>query len=68
EEETDGTEDRFRWTAQVSTDGMDDWPGLDETEGTPVLLTVSVEWRDHEEGPVNGRVRLEGFDVFGAEE
>lgn len=68
EEETDGSEDRFSWVTQVSTDGMDDWPGLDEADGAPVLLTVTVEWRDHEEGPVTGRVRLEGFDVFGAED
>jgi type II secretion system protein I len=39
EEETDGSEDRFNWTAQVSTDGMDEWPGIDDVDGTPVLLT-----------------------------
>jgi prepilin-type N-terminal cleavage/methylation domain-containing protein len=68
ETETGGEEDRFSWTAQVGTDGLDDWPGLEDADRTPVRLSVTVQWSDSAGGPVNGKVRLDGFAVFGAEE
>lgn len=64
DEEIEGSEDRFTWTAQAATDGLDEWPGLENADGTPVLLTVTVQWSDHEDSPPEGRVRLNGFDVF----
>lgn len=68
EAETAGAEDRFSWTAQISTDGLEEWPGLETASGTPVLLAVTVQWSDSEGGAVVGKVHLDGFAVFGAEE
>ena len=68
EEETEGSEDRFTWTTLVTTDGLDEWPSLENASGTPVLLNVTVQWSDSEESPPNGRVRLHGFGVFGVED
>ncbi len=64
EEVTEGSEGRFIWTAQVSTEGLDEWPGLDNASGTPVLLNVTVQWSDSEGGPFTGKVRLDGVEVF----
>jgi type II secretion system protein I len=67
EGETEGAEDRFSWTAQVTTEGLDEWTGLEDATGTPALLSVTVQWSDSEGGPSLGKVHLDGFDVFGAE-
>ena len=64
EEEISGSEDRFSWTAQVHTDGLDDWPGLEAASGTPVLLAVTVQWSDSGNGSSAGKVHLDGFAVF----
>lgn len=63
--ETEGSEDRFSWTSLVSTEGLDEWPGLTSATGTPVRLSVTVQWSDSAGGPVAGKVRLDGFEVFG---
>lgn len=68
EAETSGVEDRFSWTSQITTDGLDDWPGLDSATGTPARLSVTVQWSDREGGPALGKVHLDGFDVLGAGE
>ena len=60
ESEITGSEDEFVWTAQITTDGLEEWPGIADASGTPMLLTVTVEWN-------GGRVRLDGFEVFNAE-
>ncbi len=64
EEETAGAEDRFSWTTLVSTEGLAEWPGLENANGTPVLLSVTVQWSDSEGGPALGKVHLDGFEVF----
>jgi type II secretion system protein I len=68
EGETEGAEDRFSWVAQVTAEGLDEWPGLEDSEGIPALLSVTVKWSDSGDGPALGRVHLDGFEVFGAEE
>jgi type II secretion system protein I len=68
EGETEGAEDRFSWVSQVTTEGLDEWPGLEDATGTPALLSVTVQWSDSEGGPSLGKVHLDGFDVFGAEQ
>ncbi|MFA6172595.1 MAG: prepilin-type N-terminal cleavage/methylation domain-containing protein [Kiritimatiellales bacterium] len=65
EEEKEGAEDRFIWVSQVNTDGLDEWPGLDSSTGTPVRLSVTVQWSDSEGGPSAGKVHLDGFEVIG---
>jgi len=60
----EGADGRFVWTAEVSTDGLDEWPGLENADGTPVRLAVTVQWRDHADGPALGKVHLDGFEVF----
>jgi len=62
--EMDAFEDRFFWTTQVRTDGLDDWPGLEDSAGTPARLSVTVQWSDSEGGPPLGKVHLDGFDIF----
>ena len=64
EEVAEGSEDRFSWRSLASTDGLDEWPGLTSSTGTPVRLSVTVQWRDSEGGPATGKVRLDGFEVF----
>jgi type II secretion system protein I len=64
EEEKDGSEDRFSWTSLTSTEGLDEWPGLTSATGTPVRLSVTVQWSDSAGGPAAGKVRLDGFEVF----
>jgi type II secretion system protein I len=64
EDVTEGSEGRFTWTSQVSTEGLEEWPGLDSASGTPVLLKVTVQWSDSEGGPFTGKVHLDGFEVF----
>lgn len=64
EGETAGAEDRFTWTKLVTTEGLDEWPGLAEAAGTPALLSVTVQWSDSEGGPSLGKVHLDGFEVF----
>ena len=66
EEETEGSEERFKWTSTATTDGLDDWPGLTSSTGTPVRLSVTVQWSDSEGGPATGKVHLDGFAVYGA--
>jgi type II secretion system protein I len=66
EGETEGSEDRFTWTKQLTTEGLDVWPGLDAASGTPVLLAVTVKWSDTEGGSAVGKVHLDGFEVIGA--
>jgi type II secretion system protein I len=68
EDELEGSDGRFVWTAQAVTDGLDDWPGLENTESTPARLSVTVQWSDSEGGPVAGQVKLDGFDIFVAED
>jgi len=65
EEEKEGSEDRFSWVSQVTTDGLDEWPGMDSSTGTPVRLSVTVQWSDSEGGPSAGKVHLDGFEVLG---
>jgi len=65
EEEKEGSEDRFSWVSQVNTDGLDEWPGLDSSTGTPVRLSVTVQWSDSEGGASVGKVHLDGFEVIG---
>ena len=67
EEEKEGSEDRFTWVSQVNTDGLDEWPGLDSSTGTPARISVTVQWSDSEGGPSSGKVHLDGFGVFGTE-
>lgn len=64
EEEKDGSEDRFSWTSLTSTEGLDEWPGLTSATGTPVRLSVAVQWSDSAGGPAAGKVRLDGFEIF----
>ena len=64
EEEKEGSEDRFSWTSLTSTEGLDEWPGLTSATGTPVRLSVTVQWSDSAGGPAAGKVRLDGFEVF----
>lgn len=66
EGESEGSEGRFFWTTQVTTEGLDDWPGLEDATGMPALLSVTVQWRDNdsEGGPSLGKVHLDGFEVF----
>jgi type II secretion system protein I len=64
EDVTEGSEGRFAWTSQVSTEGLEEWPGLDSANGTPVLLKVTVQWSDSEGGPFTGKVHLDGVEVF----
>jgi type II secretion system protein I len=66
EDVTEGSEGRFTWTSQVSTEGLEEWPGLDGASGTPVLLKVTVQWSDSEGGPLTGKVHLDGVEVIGA--
>ncbi len=68
EGETEGSEDRFTWTKQLTTEGLDVWPGLDAASGTPALLAVTVNWSDSVGGPAAGKVHLDGFEVIGAAE
>ena len=65
EGETEGSEERFAWTSQVTTEGLDEWPGLESATGTPVRLLVTVQWSDSEGGPTAGKVHLDGFEVLG---
>ncbi len=64
EEETEGSEDRFSWTSLAGTEGLDEWSGLTSATGTPVRLSVTVQWSDSAGGPATGKVRLDGFEVF----
>jgi hypothetical protein len=64
EDVTEGSDGRFAWTSQVSTEGLEEWPGLDSANGTPVLLKVTVQWSDSEGGPLTGKVHLDGVEVF----
>ncbi len=64
EEVAEGSEDRFSWMSLASTDGLDEWPGLTSSTGTPVRLSVTVQWSDSVGGPAAGKVRLDGFGVF----
>ena len=66
EGETDGAEDRFTWTNLVTTEGLDEWPGLTDATGTPARISVTVQWSDSEGGAPLGKVHLDGFEVFGA--
>ena len=68
ESEMQGSEGRFVWTTKVTTEGLGEWPGLEEAAGTPALLLVTVQWSDSEGGPAVGKVHLDGFEVCGAEE
>jgi type II secretion system protein I len=64
EGETEGAEDRFVWTKLVTTEGLTEWPGLADATGTPVRLSVTVQWSDSAGGPALGKVHLDGFEVF----
>ena len=64
EEVVEGSEDRFSWKSLASTEGLEEWPGLTSSTGTPVRLSVTVQWSDSAGGPATGKVRLDGFEVF----
>ena len=66
EEEAEDSEGRFSWTSTATADGLDEWPGLTSATGTPVRLSVTVQWSDSEGGPATGKVHLDGFSVYGA--
>lgn len=65
EEEKEGSEDRFSWVSTASTEGFDEWPGLTSATGTPARISVTVQWSDSEGRTPSGKVRLDGFGVFG---
>ena len=66
EAEKEGSEDRFSWISTAGTEGLEEWPGLTSSTGTPMRLSVAVQWSDREGAPATGKVRLAGFEVFGA--
>ncbi len=64
EGEIEGAQDRFFWTVRTTTEGLGEWPGLEGAAGTPMILSVVVQWGDRADGPLTGRVRLDGLEVF----
>ncbi|MFA5689173.1 MAG: prepilin-type N-terminal cleavage/methylation domain-containing protein [Kiritimatiellales bacterium] len=61
EDEISGDENGFAWTAGITTEGFDEWPGIEFAAGTPAQLNITVTWD-------GGKVQMSGFKVFEIEE